>query len=262
MAICVFLVTLVFSVKSQPRFLAAYGLSAVGLFGIGLILFWLDATAFQKYYWFRVPDVMIPFLLVLIPNLWVNEVSFGRAPIRKVNWSWLPQVGEFFTRNRYISHLILILLVGIAGWQIWNSARAAPQIEANRRFTPPPMMTWIAANTPEDAVFMTDAWLMEFYVHAQRAMFVSYKHVPQQDQDLLAWYDRIMLTNGHDVPRQTIPLTKAEWRANFYSLPAATIQKLAADYGVDYYLGKPGQNLPFPVIQQTTGWVLYEIPGK
>ena len=116
-------------------------------------------------------------------------------------------------------------------------------------------LEWINENTEENAVFLVDPLLNEFYIYANRARFVSFSHPPQSAAELLDWYGRLTLINGNQAP--SIPPSRAEMQANFANLDAETIKHLTNEYGVSYYLGQAGKSLPFKQVYLDETFSLY-----
>jgi hypothetical protein len=102
----------------------------------------------------------------------------------------------------------------------------------------------------------------EFYVRAQRPMFVSFKHFPQTPKDILEWHQRITLANGNRTPLSRSYAANDELRMNFYNLDQGSIERIAKLYGVHYYLGKPQQPLTFERVYSDSNFTLYLIDTK
>lgn len=118
---------------------------------------------------------------------------------------------------------------------------------------------FINKNTDKGAVFLVYPGIEDFYLQAQRAMFVSYKHSPQSAADILEWYKRIKLANGGDFPSKRGFAALDELESNFYQLNEQSILRLSKQYGISYYLGKPSQNLRFRKAYSDSYYTLYKL---
>ncbi|MCB0713163.1 MAG: hypothetical protein KDD67_12605 [Ignavibacteriae bacterium] len=248
----------------QLRFFAALVLGSAFLFGIGLIIWLAGVTDLLRFYWFRFPDTVIPFAVAMMIALLLSYL-FERYPAggsvqesagdslarsRSRSWSRMKQGGELA-----LIGLLLVLSVSeivrkiqtfdpVLGWG------ATPYV---------PMFDWIGENTPKNATFMIDPAMQEFYVRAERSLFVSFKHSPQSAEDMVEWYRRLVLCNG-GIPLEGKGFGAAKKiKENFYQLDSAHIAVIAKEYGINYYLGKTDQSLPFERIHQEGEFTLYRV---
>jgi hypothetical protein len=259
-AVALFAGVFLLSKSPSVRFIAGYALGSTALFLIGLVLFALGRTTLLLYYWFRFPDVMVPFLgsvlvaLLLAGILGWRPLEDGERP--------LPGQG-LQTRVKTIVSLILILAAAATTGGTALRVAAAYGTRGQPRSDPRAiMLDYISENTPREAVFLVDPTIQDFYVVAQRAMFVSWKHVPESSpEDVLEWYRRITLANGR-APTSNGRNGLAELEANFYKLNAAQITEIASSYGVDYYLGKTEQQLPLERVYSHARFTLYRIDSR
>ncbi len=240
------------------RFLAAYALASVSLFVVGLAIYAWGDWDLLRFYWFRFGDVMIPFMGLTSVGLVLCDLADGRVPIR-----FLPD--HLWKRVQGLLRRVLpaLLLALAAVVTIQAAVRLASKCHhgAMNEEQAPPMLAWIAANTPRDAVFLVDPTMSRFYVHAQRAMFVSFKHMPQSAADILEWYRRITLCNSGRPPMNRGFRMERELRASFYDLDEQSIRRIADEYGITYYLGSPAKPLGFERVHSTSDYVLYLIDG-
>lgn len=245
-----FLAVLLASRSQKMRFVAAYALASVALFLAGLGIYAAGQTALLRFYWFRFADVMAPLLaLVLLAKL-VDDFLAGRLAAPRLSpdrQAWLRTV---ISRSGPLLTAAAVLLVTLNALQAHLARPTLSDSDASVQ----PALAWIAANTAQDAVFLADPSLEDFYVSAQRALFVSFKHSPQSPAELLEWYERIQL--AHRGP-QTGPAAEAEASAAFYAMDADEIRQVAATYGVSHYLGRPEQALPFERIFNTPEFTVY-----
>lgn len=256
MALLVFLVLAWRGPSARNRFLLTYGAGSILLFGFGLLLFACRLIPFLKYYWFRLADVMVPFLSLLLLVLGVQHTLIYLHPytVRFV------KSGRMHLLIKGLASVIIIAMLAVSAWQIKvPSLRPdGPPLKLLNRHAKP-MLTWIAEHTPRESVFLVDPLLWDFYIVARRAMFVSAKHVPHLDSDILEWFERMLLCNGGKQPDHMDIRALLQLHRNFYRLEPSFLRDLAQRYGIHYYLGKSAHPLPFPSIHSVAGYTLYHI---
>lgn len=123
-----------------------------------------------------------------------------------------------------------------------------------------PAFDWISANTPQQAQFLVDPSELYFYIYAQRAMLVSWKHSPQSAAAILEWYERLKACNGNvDLADGKGSDPSEEIHTNFYKLDEAQIQNIANLYGINYYVGLADQKLSFERVYSDAVYAVYKI---
>jgi hypothetical protein len=258
-ALTLFVLTAHRSRRMRRRFLASYALASVGLFGYGLLLYVCRLIPYLRYYWFRFADVMVPLLALLLVTSWLQQhlPRWRRARLNPLMTTALTRLA------RPTLWGVATVLIVVSTWQLRSPRPATatsllPQF--NRDVTP--MLTWIANHTAPDAVFLVDPLLGEFYIYAQRAMFVSTKHIPHLNHAIIEWFKRLQHCNGGP-PRYHDRRAMQDLHRNFYQLRPALIQRIAREYPVTYYLGKTSWPLPFEAVHTQNGYTLYRIeePG-
>ncbi|HSV98508.1 MAG TPA: DUF6798 domain-containing protein [Spirochaetota bacterium] len=254
---------LAFSRRPARRVFAAYGLGSAVLFCAGLVLYHSGNYAWLKLYWFRHPDVIIPLLgFFLLAALMSEPLKSESAPgtERKtiINKPALQKTA-----------LVIALLLSTAGMvksayvfsrhivKIAGSERPfyLAHLEPNLREA----LLWIKGNTPADAMFLVSPAIDEFYISAERAMFVSFKHSPQTDSDNIEWYNRILLLNNGKIPAKRGFKMVREIDQSFYDLETATINEIAKRYSLDYYLGKSERKRPYRIAYDNDNYTLYRL---
>ncbi len=92
-------------------------------------------------------------------------------------------------------------------------------------------------------------------------MFVSYKHFPASQGDMVEWYERMKLSNNaNNIPLGDIAELNYEnitW--NFYHIDPAVIEDISSRYPVHYYLGKPSSDYPYDIVYQNGEYALYRV---
>ena len=241
--------------KAASKFTAAYALGSVCLFVFGLAIFAIGETNLLRFYWFRYPDVMIPFLTLVLVALVISDLTFidiNDSPRLYKRW---PSVHLLISKGLPLFLAIVVILLALQSITI---IRASYRRGINRR--PPKIQTslkWISENTPGHAVFLVDPLMSEFYVFAERAELVSFNHSPQSAADILEWYERIEMSNGSQP--LDIPLSRGELQDNFYHLNEETIRQMAEDFGLSYYLGLADTQLPFELVYRDSNISLFAI---
>lgn len=172
----------------------AVGLAVIGC-GISLLEPFAAGITYGllRYYWFRLSDGLVPLLLACTTMLFVRELppqpqSADGTSDKSCRLSfaigWLPT-------------LLVVMLVAVdiahesRHWPLpgrWIPSRADRHVEAAEWEE---ACGWIAANTPQDAVFLTPRGSASFQWRCGRAEVVSWKHVPQSLAGILEWQRRI-----------------------------------------------------------------------
>ena len=255
LAACLFLCIYLITKKGAIKFTAAYALGSVGLFGIGFAFFAFGNTTLLRFYWFRYPAVMIPFLGLMLVALVLDQltyIDFSSHPRIPKNLHWIQPI---LTKGLPILFALVAILLTLQAIQFLR-------VKYQRGLHRPPQETravfdWIRENTSEETIFLIDPLIIDFYTFAERARFVSFNHSPQSAGDILEWYERVQLNNNQQTPQ--IPLSRGELQANFYQLDPHSIRWLGDTYGLSYYLGLADQQLPFEPVYQDDNFTLYAI---
>ena len=209
----------------EHRMVAVFALVSLGLFALGLIWAALDADGLLQYYWFRFPDTMVPFLgCILLADL------LG-AGLRRLGHGRLPAA------------LVVVLCLAVIGWVAEvRACQAAEVADLGSPFAlgPEParadVQWWVRAHTPRQAVFFVDPFWDEFYLLAERARFVSFKHFPQTAPaaQFLEWYHRLAGPAADPQDHEPTSDPRQEFRQRFKQLSAADIRSLANRYGLTH----------------------------
>ena len=168
MATCVFVTMHFISQSRATRFAAAYALGSISLFLFGLALYAFGEINLLRYYWFRFPDVIIPFMIAVSIALVRNYFVDGRLSIPSLSHSLQHRMQLILSRGVPILLTLATLLIVLQSMD-----RLRTEIRDSR-----PVLEWIAENTPKQAIFLVHPSIADFYIYAQRAMFVSFRHFP------------------------------------------------------------------------------------
>lgn len=208
---------------SSLKKLVYYTIASSALFIIGLLLFYGKQYHLLKYYPFRFPDVMLPFTSYLVFFYLLDQ--------------------KFLHNKKRLSVLLLAVLISITGLGfIKETYRIAtlsqPITMHSEKEEQVKISAWIRKNTPREAVFIIDPTIDNFHVTAQRAQFVSFKHIPQSEQHVLEWYKRLVLLNGgNDFYNGGVHFEADNVKTNYYNLSDSQLQEIQEKYKVDYYIG-------------------------
>jgi hypothetical protein len=269
-AIVLFVLIYLHGRSHASRFIAAYALCSTVLFMIGLGVYFAGDIPLLKYYWFRFPDVIVPLMSWVLLAMIINDMGDGEAPFRglpRLNsvlvaaaaplqpvWSKIFTAAAMAVIALSVAHLLPSRGQDQRTASAGGDAATASDDFANDRTAIQPMYAWIAQHTPRDSAFLVDPMRSDFYMWAERAMFVSFRHSPQTEADIAQWYERLTLCNGGQAPK-----VKGEITPHFYNLDQAAIRDIATRYGLDYYVGRTRQPLTFERVYSVNGFTLFKI---
>jgi hypothetical protein len=234
------------------RTLAIFALSTSIFALLGFGLYFTDNIHLLKYYFFRLPVVMLPFSAFLLAfsyfSTWnpdrllrdlpkVRFVAGIAVSALLVLWAAIPFARGLLTLIRDPSYFV-----------------CGESLESPKRH----MYQWIKTHLPHNAIVMIPPLEERFYVGAERAQFVSYKHSPQSEEDILEWYERIVLLNNS----QSFHDFEVDWTSlaeQYDRLPASNLLHIRSKYDVGYYVTAAGRDLSFPVVYRNDRYVVYQI---
>lgn len=246
----------------QARILNGIALGSVVLVLIGLFIDqffsfvwvdWLTAAKLLRLYWYRVADVMVPVTLAINVVLLCLRYQSTYPAVSKLG----------------IAGLSLVVAVGmiVRVADRWT-AEAGPADIASQVTDPQQWIQtcrWIRENTPSDAIFLTPRLQSSFKWYAERGEVVTTKDVPQDDVNLLEWWNRRGQVHWGDTRRdETLSMAR---------LPQEDILRLAKEYGFRYVVvdralaRRDGVDITwnFPRVypadpNQSASYEVYEIP--
>lgn len=156
-----------------------------------------------KFYWFRLPDVVVPMAFAIAATGWLTVAS---PPVR----SW--------TAGALAVAFGATLCLPNADGPV-----TALTDEEQRNWYA--VCAWIREHTPEDARFRTPNSAIAFKWHAARPEFVSLKDCPQDAAGIVEWNERLMYV--------------AAWAEEHYAdgrYSEAEIRDHCRAIGVDYFI--------------------------
>jgi hypothetical protein len=252
-----FLILYFIGKSNATRFVAAYALGSVSLFLFGLAIYIWGEMNLLRFYWFRFPDVMVPFMSAVLITLFLNDIGDGRRIIRVLPHRFLSEIQIILRR------VIPVILISATMVIVFQSLyQLQTEFKYSRQHNTTPRLSaleWISENTPKQAIFLVDPTMPDFYIYAQRAQLVSWKHLPDSAADILEWYERIKLSNGNRSPDKNGYDSLEELSSNFYHLDEDQIWQIANLYGINYYLGLPDQQLTFEQVYSNLDFTVYKV---
>jgi hypothetical protein len=209
------------------RALARFALASAGLFALGLAWEAWGADSLLRLYWYRLPSVVLPLLTLLLAAERLQAAARRRA--------LEPNLRAALTLAALLTACGAAWSLGRQAETLGQPARAFHLQAAGQRSLQ--VQLWIRRNTPRGAVFLTGPGFEELYVLAERARFVSYKHVPHTTGAIVEWYRRILRLSGGMAPSSAgLRAPMAEIEARFRRLPATELLAIAQDYGLTHAL--------------------------
>jgi hypothetical protein len=152
----------------------------------------------------------------------------------------------------------LLLATLLLTWNRWLGLQIAISDDGGSDYLQ--LCRWARQNTPVDAVFVVPPNEQLFRYHAQRAIVVNFKNVPQLSSEMTEW--RARLEAVLDEPLLALPrrfdLAHAAIAARYDALPPAHLAAVAQRYGARYIVTAhpaPGMR---PVFENAT-YHLYDL---
>lgn len=235
--------------RSRLDLIMRYGLAALLISVLGLVwelTTWShpDLSAkLLKYYFFRLADIAIP-------------VSTALGIV------WL--AAQLFGQNSKAGHLLLLLATLLPAAHLLQISKARyenPIPPADRKLRDAEdfrdACRWVNENTTTDSLFLVPRHSQTFKWYAGRSDLVTWKDVPQNAKDLIAWRDRLddvhrrFDENGNRL--NSIPLAKHG---------TERIRAIVNKYNIDYVLTREYPPLSLPVAYTNRNYTIYDTSQK
>jgi len=215
------------------------GTGLIGLVGLaiayGLPAYDPRATSLLRFYWFRLADATLGIGAAF--ELAAAARSQTRPTMRRAATIVLVAIAAL--------HLGITLRDRAAlPFARSENLAYAGNLEAWRN-----VCSWIKANTPDDALFITPRPFATFKWYAERAEVGTWKDVPQDAASLVEWRRRLQELYGHD----TVWL-------NY--VPEPRLREFAARYDAAYVVTYREPRLAFPTVYSNNDFVVYAIPPR
>lgn len=248
--------------KIKYRTTASFSLCSLTFFITGLLLFWFKQIHLLKYFWFRLPDVILPFFSFFIFFSLLNE-AIEKYLQNEKNY---PPLIITVTKSLRIFFILATCVLMFFGFYKFFQSKSEIKRSGKYFYLNCKMdgdlkeaLIWIRHNTSKDSIFLASPSINKFHIGAERAQFVSFKFMPLFGRDILEWYKRIKLCNNNEELKNIGLKNKRIIDTNFYNLDENLIRKLVMDYNLDYYLGKTEKNYSFPKIYENQTYSVYSI---
>lgn len=246
------------------------------------------ASQLLRFYWFRWSDIAVPlawtltFWKLAAPNLQLNAAADDKAgavspkdSTRKTKGKRLPpehmlapERSLLRTAAQVVGGAIILLLIvrhsqanferkNPAADDILLKAPAARAIETDRYIDWLAVCDWAAKNSPPDSLWFTPEYQQTFKWYAGRAEVVCWKDVPQDNESVRQWYERLVLCRQPRTPANE----RKEWNSK-------QLLKLARRYGFRWVIvdrtiqAKPllDFEIMYPISTQNKSFAVFRIP--
>lgn len=202
-------------------------LSSSVFFYIGLFLYYNEKFSLLKFYWFRVPDVMLP-TAFSIAILFLIKNKFPQVP---------QKIRNIIIAGIFFAILIYAIEVGKEDYSKFT----------NKIVKKKDVYSWIQNNTNVTDTFIINPFDAYFYIHAERPILAGFKFSPQQEDKFVEWYERIRLLNpGSEYASRGAKLRR-EVSKNYLNLKEEKISNIAKKYNIKYFVTKSAHKLNFPI---------------
>lgn len=232
------------------RTLSAFGIAAYTISLIGFLVYFLGETSLLRFYLFRFNDAIQPFLVIII----LGSILSG-------------YIG--FSKNIIYRVIAPVLTFSFVGFCFANSNNLIGQMSPsnysekamlNKSSVDLIMSEWIKENTDPESVFIVPPDMSNFYMEANRSMFVSWKHSPQSANEIEEWYRRITLLNrGKDAMVENL-FGQEDLARNYSELNQLEILNIKNEYPKLSYIILPRiSSVEFPLVYETEKLKLYSL---
>lgn len=224
-----FLAMFYFIKDRKARMLIGTAIASFGLFGIGAVFYYAGELDKLKYYWFRFPDSFVPFASVVV-------IAFLASRLMK-------KVSLAGKISRWAVFVLAVGAFAFGGYSFFeNTSEMIKHRKSKCSRIEPELgdaLLWISENTPRKARILASPAIEEFYYLAERPMFVSLKHSPQTDEEIIEWFSRVRMFTGGESPPAGGIFAYENWISEkFYDLTDESLDKIRAKYPFEYYLDK------------------------
>lgn len=215
---------------------------------VGLALYGLTRgdgstrASVMRYYWFRLADFAVPLGVALLAIRW--GLGLRQAPLAK--------------------NILLGALAIVAGASLFDDGQRHSRGSAGQADSPlnavgdsewRDVCTWVAANTPDDALFLTPRLTQTFKWYAGRAEVVNLKDVPQDARSIVDWWQRLA-----SIHRVLLPTGERVWLDSLAEQSPARLRELAARYEFDYLIAEREPKLDLERIYSNNSYAVYRLP--
>lgn len=197
----------------------------------GFFIYFSGKIALLKIYFFRVTDTLFPFGSILLLALLIqNHVHKFSKAIIGLMFSFM--IFQFSSKCNDFRH----------------------SLKENEE-----LYQWIKSSTPEKATFLVDPTWTDFYMKAERAMVVSYKHSPQRNELFNDYLERLNFASSTDLNRNK-PLDKKLLEEGYKNRNPNQKKEFYTKYNVDYVLAQNPVNCSFcQLVYRNKNYYVYKL---
>jgi hypothetical protein len=199
------------------------------------------AARLLKFYFFRLADIALP----LATSLMVGWLT-ARGLARRARWALV-----LLTLAVVLPSAHLLALSGT------RHQSGKPPAARKLKHFPSYLQAcaWAQQQTPTDALFLVPQRAYTFKWYAGRSDLVTWKDIPQNAPDVVAWYQRFLDIYPPD--RGVTPLERSLAGRGTTALVALTRQ-----YHVDYLLTRAKPRLALPVAYTNRHYTIYSTSNR
>lgn len=229
-------------------FLTWFGLLSSSFYFIGFLIYLSGNTHLLKFYWFRLADTMIPFIL-FIQLAWLTTYAMKRLSHRSIS----TRLDLRHLVRIAASGFVLVLFISFS-LDLMNRIPGGYYFESNMS-SDADMTEWIKENTNTESIFLIPPGVYDFYVSAQRSQVVSHKHSPQSADQIKEWRRRTNdVFNPSNVKKDSV--------ARYFRLTESHIKFLSREYGATHFLTSTTHDLDLDLVYATDSHLLYVIEDQ
>lgn len=242
-------IALFWSKNDQIKALGLYSLATVIIVLVGFGIFIYGDSSYLRYYFFRFNDVIQPLITLLMVGSLVQEKTEDYIKCRySVSFIYPVMLALSlipFVITKY-DHLSQMINIGSYG-EKWSGSSIAAELT-----------NWIKSNTSNTAEFIIPIELTNFYLKAERAVFVSWKHSPQDALNLVEWNRRIGMIN-RGVPLELFHSDpQKEVQMNYDRLSSLEVLEIKKEYpSVTHVIMAIENDLDLPKVFQNEQFCIY-----
>jgi len=219
------------------------------------------AAAILRYYWYRMADVALPMGIALSASVGIAGAFPSRGARVTVAGTSVEQAAAGHPR---LGAWGLVLCLGFAGFFLGKTVylrHQDPRPRADRKMRDADawcdVCAWIAANTPEDALFLVPRHAQTFKWRTGRAEVANYKDVPQDARSLVAWWQRIDALYRFDRDDG-----RRKYRRTLAQQGDRRLIEVAARYGARYLVTQRKTPLSFEMLYGNRLYAVYRLPAS
>ncbi|HEX4131571.1 MAG TPA: DUF6798 domain-containing protein [Pirellulales bacterium] len=195
-----------------------------------------------RFYWFRLSDAMLPLGAALVGTSWLWQCIATRR-----SWGIIATAVVVFGLIGHFAALTAARMKDPA-----PRADGPSKVIDYRAWRD--VCRWVREHTPADALCLTPRSSQTFKWYAQRGEVVTWKDVPQDASELVAWWQRMEDIHGTG---------SIEEGSRFYGSLADTsvahVARVARKYGVDYLVTTCDPPLALPCLYQNAVYAVYDL---